>query len=175
MIFVTVGTHEDGFERLVREMDRLVEAGEITDEVVYQLGYTRFRPARGQVDAMLPFDRVQERMRDARVIVSHGGPASIMQALAFGKTPVVVPRQSRFREHVDDHQVRFAQRIADRVVVVTDIATLGAAIHAADARTTAAPTDANPRAVAFARRLDTLCEELSQAGSRRRGVLRWPR
>ena len=38
MIFVTVGTHEQSFERLVKEMDRLVETGVITEEVFIQTG-----------------------------------------------------------------------------------------------------------------------------------------
>lgn len=175
MIFVTVGTHEDGFDRLVREMDRLTGSGEVVDEVVYQAGYSRFRPARGRVEAMIGFDEVQALMKQARVVVTHGGPASIMQALAYGKVPVVVPRQARFGEHVDDHQVRFARRIGDRVEVVEDITELGPAITRAAARSGAGEVDGSARARAFAGRLDELCEALLEGGVRRRGVLRWPR
>ena len=40
MIFVTVGTHEQPFNRLIEEVDRLVETGVITDEVFIQTGYS---------------------------------------------------------------------------------------------------------------------------------------
>ncbi len=176
MIFVTVGTHEDGFDRLVREVDRLVGTGAITEEVVYQAGYARFQPAHGgRVEAMIPFDEVQTLMRRARVIVTHGGPASIMQALALGKVPVVVPRRAKFGEHVDDHQVRFAARIADRVEVVLEIADLAAALTAAGDRSGPPPPPGASRADAFGARLDVLCDTLFPAGQRRNGVLRWPR
>jgi UDP-N-acetylglucosamine transferase subunit ALG13 len=177
VIFVTVGTHEDGFDRLIGEMDRLVSTGEVGEEVVYQAGASRLRPARGVVEGMMPFERVQAFMREARVVVTHGGPASIMQVLAYGKVPIVVPRQARFGEHVDDHQVRFAARIADRVVVVLDIADLGPALRAHAERSAVLPRGGSgpERARLFAERLDALCEGLFPPGRRLGGVLRWRR
>ncbi|RKY56218.1 MAG: beta-1,4-galactosyltransferase, partial [Candidatus Neomarinimicrobiota bacterium] len=38
MIFVTVGSHYKGFERLVEKMDEI--AGKIEEEVIMQIGYT---------------------------------------------------------------------------------------------------------------------------------------
>lgn len=175
MIFVTVGTHEDGMDRLMAEVDRLVEVGELRDELVVQAGYSELRPRGARVEAMMPFDEVQEAMRRAEVVITHGGPASIMQALSFGKTPVVVPRQARFGEHVDDHQVRFARRIADRVLVVTDIAELGPAVARARALAAAPHEASDAPAARFAGRFDALCEELLREGGGPRGVLRWPR
>ncbi len=48
-------------------------------------------------------------MRRARIIVAHGGPATIYQALVSGKIPWVLPREKRFGEHVNDHQVEFCR------------------------------------------------------------------
>jgi UDP-N-acetylglucosamine transferase subunit ALG13 len=161
VIFATVGTHEDPFDRLVTELDRLVECGEITEPVHIQRGYSA-PPRRCTHDAMMPFAAVQEKMRAARVVITHGGPATIMQALALGQVPVVVPRQSAFGEHVDDHQVRFATRIADRVIVVLDIATLGATLrdHARRVAGMGSGAGGPERARAFALRLDALCSSL---------------
>lgn len=39
MIFVTVGTHEQQFDRLVRCVDRLKAEGKITEEVMIQTGF----------------------------------------------------------------------------------------------------------------------------------------
>ncbi len=161
MIFATVGTHEDPFDRLVIELDRLVESGEINEPVHIQRGYSA-APRRCTHDAMMGFADVQAKMREARVVVTHGGPATIMQVLALGKVPVVVPRQSAFGEHVDDHQVRFAHRIADRVLVVLDIADLGATLREHAQRVAGlGPAAGGPeRARAFAERLDGLCAGL---------------
>lgn len=48
--------------------------------------------------------------------------------LQIGKTPIVVPRQHQFNEHVNDHQVEFARNVAQRmgtIIPVEDIETLG--------------------------------------------------
>ncbi len=158
MVFATVGTHEDPFDRLVAELDRLAGSGEIADDVYVQTGYSTVVPAHCRHDKMIGFDAMQSAMRAARVVVTHGGPASIMQALALGRVPVVVPRQSAHGEHVDDHQVRFAQRVSDRVLVVLDIADLGPALRDHAARVAAlGPSVGGPdRARAFAARLDHL-------------------
>jgi UDP-N-acetylglucosamine transferase subunit ALG13 len=155
VIFATVGTHEDPFDRLIGALDAL----DTDEEIVVQYGYSS-PPKRVRGESMMPFDAVQDHMARARVVITHGGPASIMQALAHGKVPIVVPRQSGFGEHVDDHQVRFAKRVADRVIVVLDIADLPAAIRDYDQHAAAAGTYGPERARRFAEKLDQLCEDL---------------
>ena len=44
MIFITVGTHEQPFDRLLKCIDKLVEEGKIKEEVVCQKGYTEYEP-----------------------------------------------------------------------------------------------------------------------------------
>ena len=162
MIFATVGTHEDPFDRLIAELDRLKAAGELSEDVMIQSGYSIFRPTHCTAESLMGFPRVQALMAEARIIITHGGPASIMKALAHDKVPIVVPRQSAFGEHVDDHQVRFARKIANRVVVVLDIKELGPAIreHATRVSTLAAGSFGAERARAFALRFDALCGDL---------------
>lgn len=162
MIFATVGTHEDPFDRLLVELDRLKGAGHLDDNVVVQSGYSIFRPQHCVAESLMRFPRVQALMAEARIVITHGGPASIMQALAHGKVPIVVPRQSAFGEHVDDHQVRFARKIADRVVVVLEMRELGAAIreHTARIATLSGGSFGAERARAFALRFDALCSGL---------------
>ena len=61
-------------------------------------------------------------------ILTSGGPASFIMPLQIGKTPIVVPRQHQFNEHVNDHQVEFARNVAQRmgtIIPVEDIETLG--------------------------------------------------
>jgi len=158
MIFCTVGTHEDPFDRLLRALDAL-PGGE---PVHIQSGYSTYAPTRCTAEAMMPFQAVQDAMRKARIVVTHGGPASIMQALSHGKVPIVVPRQSAFGEHVDDHQVRFSAKIGDRVLVVLDIADLAPTIAQYDQRVArlGQATLGPERARQFAEKLDALTERL---------------
>jgi UDP-N-acetylglucosamine transferase subunit ALG13 len=51
-------------------------------------------------------------MASAAAVVCHGGPGTILGARHMGAVPIVVPRQHRLGEHVDDHQVAFSRRLA---------------------------------------------------------------
>ena len=69
-----------------------------------------------------------KNVADARIVITHGGPASFIMPLQIGKTPIVVPRQHQYNEHVNDHQVEFARNVAQRmgtIIPVEDINTLG--------------------------------------------------
>jgi UDP-N-acetylglucosamine transferase subunit ALG13 len=128
MIFVTVGTNEAAFDRLLRHLDG-VAAGE---ELVVQHGASSVRPAGATCLDFLPFEDLVELMRRARVVVTHAGVGSIVAALTNGKRPLVVPRLARFGEAVDDHQLPLARRLAGSglVTLVEDPAELLQALAA---------------------------------------------
>ena len=61
---------------------------------------------------------MEAMVREAAVVVCHGGPGTIMLAATLGKRPIVVPRRKRYGEHVDDHQCSFTERIAGEGAIV---------------------------------------------------------
>lgn len=126
MIFVTVGTNEAPFDRLLRAIGELRPA----DRIVAQCGASSVRPFGAECIDFMPFDTVAAHARSARIVICHAGVGSVMVALMQGKRPLVVPRLHRFGEAVDDHQLAFARRFHDAGLVrlVEDPADLGAAI-----------------------------------------------
>ena len=128
MIFVTVGTHEQQFDRLVRCVVRLIAEGMITEDVMIQTGFSSYEPKACRWSKLCSYQDMNEYMDQARIVITHGGPSSIMMALQRGKIPIVVPRQKQYEEHVNDHQVEFARNVAKRmgtIIEVEDIETLG--------------------------------------------------
>ena len=110
MIFVTVGTHEQSFKRLIQNVDFLREKGVIKEEVFIQTGFTKdYKPKFCESKDFLEYDKMQEYFNKARIIVTHGGPGSIMTPFKLGKVPVVVPRDPKKSEHVDEHQILFTR------------------------------------------------------------------
>lgn len=131
MIFVTVGTHEQPFNRLVQEIDNLKRDGIITEDVIIQTGYSTYEPKYCQWDKLIPYKQMIKNVEDARIVITHGGPASFIMPLQIGKTPIVVPRQKKFDEHVNDHQLEFARNVAERmgtIIPVEDVNKLGEVI-----------------------------------------------
>lgn len=124
MIFVTVGTHEQPFNRLIKKVDELVANGSIQEEVIMQTGFSTYKPEHCKWQKMMSFDEMQQNLKNARIVITHGGPSSFIEALQFGKVPIVVPRQEKFHEHVNNHQVDFTKLIAKRmnnIIPVYDI------------------------------------------------------
>lgn len=115
MIFVTVGTHEQPFNRLIKEVDRLVAEGKIKEKVVIQTGFSTYIPKHCEWYKMMSFNEMQTAYQTARIIITHGGPSSFLEALQYGKVPIVVPRQVEFNEHINNHQVDFVNLIAERM------------------------------------------------------------
>ena len=128
MIFVTVGTHEQPFNRLIKAIDELKRDGVITEEVIIQTGFSTYEPKYCQWSKLIPYQQMIKNVEDARIVITHGGPASFVMPLQIGKTPIVVPRQKKYDEHVNDHQVEFARNVAERmgtIIPVEDISDLG--------------------------------------------------
>ncbi len=124
MIFVTVGTHEQSFERLIKEIDELKGNGIIKEDVFIQTGFTDYIPKNCEWSKLVSFKDMDKKVSDARIVITHGGPASFIAPLQKGKIPIVVPRQFEFNEHVNNHQVDFAKQVEKRkknIIVVYDI------------------------------------------------------
>lgn len=124
MIFVTVGTHEQQFNRLIEEIDRLKGEKVITEEVFIQTGFSDYEPKNCGWSKLLTAKEMSEKIEQARIIITHGGPASFIAALQKGKIPIVVPRQYKFNEHVNNHQLEFVQAVEEKnknIIPVYDI------------------------------------------------------
>lgn len=115
MIFVTVGTHEQPFDRLLTSIDKMIENGEIKEEVFAQKGYTSYKPSNYKAEKLISYEQMQENIKKARIIITHGGPSSFIAPLAIGKVPIVFPRKKEFNEHVNDHQLEFAKEVEKRL------------------------------------------------------------
>lgn len=111
MIFVTVGTHEQGMDRLFIEIDRLIEEGVIIEKVFAQIGYTNYEPKNFEYKKLIGYDEMDNLVRKSDIIITHGGPGSIFHPLQYDKIPIVVPRNPKYNEHVDNHQILFTKRL----------------------------------------------------------------
>lgn len=132
MIFVTVGTHEQQFNRLVSAVDNLKRDGKIEEDVIIQTGFSTYEPKYCKWQKLFPYSKMNKLADEARIMITHGGPSSFIMALQRGKIPIVVPRQSKFDEHVNDHQVRFCEAVKERygnIIVVEDVSDLEKTIN----------------------------------------------
>lgn len=106
MIFVTLGSQKFQFNRLLIEIDRLVEEGKITEEVFAQTGHSDYKPANYTYKNFLDRDEFDNIMSKCDIVITHGGTGAIIGSVKQGKKVIASPRLAKYGEHVDDHQLQ---------------------------------------------------------------------
>ncbi len=131
MIFVTVGTHQQPFDRLIRALEVLPG-----DDLVVQYGHAAPPRRAARAVAFQSFPEMLDAFAAADVVITHAGVGSILCATNAGHVPIVVPRLKEHAEHVDDHQVHLIRELErdGRVSVVWKMDELAAAVAAAPPR-----------------------------------------
>lgn len=114
MIFVTVGTHEQPFNRLIKTIDILKGQNKIMDDVFIQIGYSTYIPKHCQYKRFISQSKMECLIKMSTIVITHGGPSSFIEALKQGKMPIVIPRQKKFNEHVNNHQLLFCKELQKR-------------------------------------------------------------
>ncbi len=126
MIFVTVGTHEQQFNRLVEAMDQWAASHE--EEVVIQTGFSTYEPKTAAWSKLYPYKTMTDMVERARIVITHGGPSSFIMPLQIGKIPIVVPRDHAYNEHVNNHQIDFCRKVVEQqgnILLVEKVEDLG--------------------------------------------------
>jgi UDP-N-acetylglucosamine transferase subunit ALG13 len=120
-VMVSVGTHEQPFQRLLDAVADVL-AVRPGDEWIVQFGVGRWSVQQDGVRSADYLDAVamQEALRWADVLVSQASPGNVFGALAASTWPLVLGRSHAAGEHVDDHQIRFA-RALDGLGRATDL------------------------------------------------------
>lgn len=163
MIFVTVGTHEQPFNRLVKKLDELVETGNIQENVIIQTGFSDYIPQHCTFEKFFGHDEMIKLVKEARIVITHGGPSSFIMPLQVHKIPIVVPRQKKYDEHVNDHQLNFVREVKAKkqnLIVVEDVAELGETINHYDRIISSLDSEMGTNNANFNQKLQTIVSSM---------------
>ena len=161
MIFVTVGTHEQQFNRLIKKIDQLKKGGHIKDDVFIQTGFSDYIPESCDWKKFLSYEEMIQKTKDAKIVITHGGPSSFILPLQYGKTPIVVPRMKKYDEHVNDHQVEFCRKynsLNNNIIVVVNVDELNSELFSIVEKKTL--INSNSNTLIFCKRLSKVLEEV---------------
>ncbi|WP_281658671.1 PssE/Cps14G family polysaccharide biosynthesis glycosyltransferase [Halobacillus sp. Cin3] len=111
MIFVTVGTQKFPFDRLVKALD-LNKKEYLNEEIYAQIGSSKYKPENFDYIDYLTSNDALEYIKKSEIVITHAGTSSIIHALREKKKIIVVPRQKRYGEHVDNHQLEICKAFA---------------------------------------------------------------
>lgn len=131
MIFVTLGTQDKTFPRLLEAIEKL----EIEDEIIMQVGSTNFKTQKSNIKIFkyLSPDEFNDYMIKAEVVITHAGVGTIIQGLKLRKKMIVAPRLKKYKEHVNDHQTQILDTFSNNgyILPLNDFDDLGKLIKTA--------------------------------------------
>jgi UDP-N-acetylglucosamine transferase subunit ALG13 len=114
MIVFTLGTIIFPFDRAVQWLDLLLEKEIIIEPVLFQHGATEVaqleHPLLTSVTSLTKTE-MQEAIKQASLVIAHAGQGSTRMLATMGASFVLLPRLKSHNEHIDDHQLLFAQAV----------------------------------------------------------------
>ena len=105
MIFVSVGTQDKSFTRLLELIDKEIDKGFIKDEVIVQSGYTKYNSKNMKILDYVSKDDFNKYIKECDLLITHGGVGTIFTGLENNKKIMVMPRLKEYKEHNNNHQL----------------------------------------------------------------------
>jgi UDP-N-acetylglucosamine transferase subunit ALG13 len=112
MILVTLGTQDKPFSRLLEAVQRAVDQGALKDRIVVQAGYTKFSSRDMEVFDYIEEEKFAAFLKQADLIITHGGVGTIMTGLREHKKILAAARLAQYKEHHNDHQTQLLEAFA---------------------------------------------------------------
>lgn len=118
MIYVTLGTQDKSFARLLEAIQKEIDNGTIKDEVIVQAGHTSFESKKMKIFDLVSLDKFNEYMDECDLLITHAGVGSIVDGLKRGKTVIAVPRLKEYSEHTNNHQLQIAENFGNKGYII---------------------------------------------------------
>ncbi|HHT37826.1 MAG TPA: exopolysaccharide biosynthesis protein [Mollicutes bacterium] len=113
MILVILGTQDKPFTRLLKAIQKQIDKGNIKQKVVVQAGCTKFESKDMEIFDLIPTDEFNKLVKEADLIITHGGVGSILEGVKNNKKILAAPRLKKYGEHVNDHQLQIIDEFVD--------------------------------------------------------------
>ncbi|MDR3189825.1 MAG: beta(1,3)galactosyltransferase EpsH [Lactobacillaceae bacterium] len=117
MIFITLGSQKFQFNRLLADVDTVMDQMQL--DVIVQAGASTYQARNFGVTPFMAPREYQQNVLQADVIITHGGAGTIVNALKLGKRVIAMPRLAQYGEHVDDHQIQIIEAFTNQNLILS--------------------------------------------------------
>lgn len=134
MIFVTLGTQDKKFYRLLDAIQKQIDIGNIKDKVIVQAGCSSdYKSKEMKIFDLISMDEFDKILSDCDLLITHGGVGSIITGLKHGKKVIAAARLSKYKEHTNDHQLQIIDNFSKSgyILPLNDFSELGSVIEKA--------------------------------------------
>jgi UDP-N-acetylglucosamine transferase subunit ALG13 len=99
MIYITVGTHPNGFDELIKIFDSIAFENRSL-KIIAQIANGKYKPKYFEYFNFLSREKHLSYLKKSEFIVTHGGLASIAESSLFKKKIIVYPRKIYVHDQV---------------------------------------------------------------------------
>ena len=118
MIFVTLGTSDYPFTRLLKQIDDLIE-NNIIKNITVQCGNEDYQPKNFTIIKNLNKKEFNEYLKKAEVVITHGGVGTIIDCIKMGKKVIAFPRKAEYGEAKNNHQEQIINNLKNTDSILT--------------------------------------------------------
>ncbi len=98
IIFVTLGTRKEQFNRLLTYIENLIDEGIVNKKVIVQVGNTKYNSNKFETFDFCSPEEIDNYIMKSQYIISQESAGLVTKCLKFKKKFIVVPREYKFKE-----------------------------------------------------------------------------
>ena len=118
MILVILGTQDKTFDRLLKAIEKQIKLGNLEGDVIVQAGSTKYESKYMKIFDYIPMEQFDEYIKEADLVIAHGGVGTILSSIRKNKKVIAVPRLSKYKEHENDHQLEIVSEFTKRGYII---------------------------------------------------------
>ena len=118
MIFVTLGTQDKPFNRLLEAIQKQIDNKKIKGKVIVQAGCTKFESKDMEIFDLIPMEDFSKYIEECDLLITHGGVGSIVDAVKKDKKVIAAARLAKYGEHVNDHQLQIIKKFGEAGYII---------------------------------------------------------
>jgi UDP-N-acetylglucosamine transferase subunit ALG13 len=129
LIFVTVGTCDLSFDRLIKQAD--TEAKVTDEKFIIQKGFSPYLPKHAEYFDFDGRDKMLDLISKADIVITHAGFGILGDCIKQNKRIIVVPREKKYNESVNPQfeLAEYLAKVTTGVICIRDVKKLGKAIN----------------------------------------------
>lgn len=114
MIFLSVGNNKQSFKRFFKKFEDIYnKIPKEKPKVICQIGHTDYRNQEFKIIKFTEKKLFNQLVRKSDLFISHAGAGSVIDSINNKKIPVLLPREKKYNEHVDNHQVELYKKLLE--------------------------------------------------------------
>ena len=113
MVFITLGTQGNQFQRCLTMVEELIDTLHPNHEFIAQLGNTKYSSDKIKCLDFVPESDFKEYIAKADLVITHAGSGALFSSIQQGKKTIAIARLHKYKEMANDHQTELVRKLSE--------------------------------------------------------------